>query len=686
MNQFGFRLREWDNRIQPDEPGRGEVFDLRGLLAVLRRHLRGMILWALVGLAAGIAYLVTTPPRYYAASKVLVDEQLSRLTSEISSNDAAIRDDTALMNEIQVLQSQQLARAVIDDLALLSDPVALDEPVSGARRALNTVTAPVRALLPAPQGGTPDAPDTPKALRDRLALKLAGDVIVSPVGRSYVIEIGYMSHDPAFAARIANSYAEAYLADQLVANFTAKSRTAEWMQTRLDQLQAEAQAAALEVEAFKARHGLIADRDQTRERVLAEQKLAEVEARIASTGQTATPALQADLDAARAEVERITSAQVGLRELEQREATLTALFKDFSARREAIGIQESFPVSSVRILTNADVPKRPAAPKAARVLPLFAMLGLLAGLAIALRREFRERFFRTGEDVHAAGLPFLGYLPRLAIPRATRKDMASAQPALSTARGAAPHDRETWRPERAAPDLFAALTRPHSAYVETLRSLRIGAELALGADECRVVGILSVLPDEGKTMTAANLANLLACAGARTLLVDLDLRHPGLSEALGATSGAGVVQVLMGQASLDDAIRPVAATGLDVLPCLRSSLHGFASELLHLPRLSALLAEARGCYDHVILDLPPLGAVADARIVLPHLDGALLVTEWGRTPRDLVAQQVMRDAQVRAKVFGMVLNNVDMDDLPSYARIDGTETYAGVYADYRTEA
>jgi succinoglycan biosynthesis transport protein ExoP len=228
-----------------------------------------------------------------------------------------------------------------------------------------------------------------------------------------------------------------------------------------------------------------------------------------------------------------------------------------------------------------------------------------------------------------------------------------------------------------------ALSAPHSAYVEALRNIRVAADLTRPGD-CTVMGVMSVLPDEGKTMTAVNYANALACSGARVLLIDCDLRHPGLSDAFRFTSGAGIVQVLMAEAALEDAVHPIPATGLDVLPCIRSSLFAYAGEMLRLPKMAALIAAARDHYDHVILDLPPIGAVVDAKILLPHMDCALLVAEWGQTPRDLIRQQVLREPHVRSRILGVALNKVRMDDLPKYSRIDGTENYIDVYSDYQT--
>lgn len=697
MKQLGLGLRELDARMPPDEAP-GATIDLRQALAVLRRRRRPILIWMALGLALGILYLLTTPPRYYAASKVLIDEQLSQLAEDVSSGEAAIRDDAALMNEIQVLQSQQLAAAVIDDLGLVADPDPLFDTPSAARRLVDTVLEPVRVLLSSPEPADTAADSAVSAeerQRNALALKLAGDVIVSPVGRSYVIEVGYMSQDAGFAARVANAYAEAYLSDQLVANLDAKRRTAEWMQTRLDQLQAEAQDAALAVETFKAENGMIADQDQTRQRLLAEQEAETVRADLkraqavldaararpdehsaadVANAEARVAALEAELAAPAAEVERITGAQVRLRELERRAATLSALVQDFSARRETMTLQDAFPVSSVRILTSADTPKDAAAPKVSRVLPVTTLLGLLLGLGFALRGEFRERFFRTGEDVRdQTGLPFLGYLPLIQFTRRRKGRLWS---------GRAPAEDGRWNPEDLAPHLFTPLSAPHSMYVEALRNIRVAADLSLPSG-CKVMGVLSVLPDEGKTMTAGNYANAIACSGSRVLLIDSDLRHPGLSDEMRLQSGTGIVQVLLKQASLADAVREVPSTGLHVLPCIRSDLFAFAGEMLRLPRMAELLAEARHSYDYVVLDLPPVGAVVDAKILLPNLDCVLLVTEWGRTPRDLVRQQVLRDPHLRGKVIGVALNKVALDELPKFSRIDGAENYLRVYADYQ---
>lgn len=368
--------------------------------------------------------------------------------------------------------------------------------------------------------------------------------------------------------------------------------------------------------------------------------------------------------------------QVQLKSLEQRAETLETLYQTFLTRFQEIDQQKSFPVSNVRILANAEVPRAAAAPSAMRVLAVMLVLGLMAGAGIAAFREWRDRFLRTGEDVqNDLGQRFLGYLPHF--------DAANGAPQLSRQARNAP--LKLSEPVPGMPVVrkpIHALQHPRSHYAETLRNIRFSSEVSLAGKSQIVIGITSIRPGEGKSSVALNLAAVMAASGNSVLLIDTDPRNPGLSRRLGLTRGVGLVEAALGRADWTKALRVIGDSGVHLLPCVTPGMMTHSSEMLGSKGMRQLLAATRARYSHVILDLAPLGPVVDARVVVPMVDQIVMVAEWGKTPKALVRETLMNEPALMEKTLGVVLNKVDMTSLRDYVSETGGEHYYEEYGDY----
>ena len=180
----------------------------------------------------------------------------------------------------------------------------------------------------------------------------------------------------------------------------------------------------------------------------------------------------------------------------------------------------------------------------------------------------------------------------------------------------------------------------------------------------RVFVITSSLAGEGKTSTAIGLAAAVSQAGNNVLLVDGDLRHPSLADALDLESSVGLTTVLVGRNSLSETIQHHAGTGLQVLTS--GPIPPNPTEILQSKAAGALFSEARETYDIVIIDSPPLLPVADAAILAVEADGALLVTRHGKTHRQNLELARARLEAVGARLFGAVLNMAPRSGLDAY--------------------
>lgn len=617
---------------------------------VLRRQKWPLLIGAALGLMLGLAHFATSPRMYYAVATVMVNEQTNDPTQEFMAGVPLMRNETAVLNQMQVLRSLQMAEQVVRELNLHNTPAFTSPPTSLARQIITGIKTRIRALLPV---NAPQDPATGVAEDARVlgaAMRLQRDLGITRVGRSFSIEVSLVHHDRFLAAAVANAYAAAFLADSQSANQDAAGRSAAWLRTHIENVRAAANEAAREAAEFRAAN-------------------------------------------------RASDMQ-GLRELEQRAQTLNDLHAALLSRLEMIAIEGSYPVSGGRLLSEAVVPRDPALPKAWRLLAAGLVLGLMGGMTVAALRELRETGLRTGEDVRmATGLAFLGYLPRF-----RKRSLARMRPVVEQAPAKAPEMpfvsrrpegadsfKLAWRPAPPAPvrparsrrlpaglapSLCIPALSPDSVYAESLKNVL--ATIARGAPPGgQVIAVGSLNPREGRTTVAANLAQLSALEGHRTLLIDADVLNPGLSAALGATEGPGLSDVLTDGSAHDAAVVTLPVSALDLLPSMPP---GDRTTLPNSVRMARLLAEARATYDVVVVDSQPLGLASDIKSILASLDAVVIVADWGRTRRAALEQYVANEPELAQKVAGVVLNRAVMRRLGSYGVALEGKRYMGARA------
>jgi protein-tyrosine kinase len=245
-------------------------------------------------------------------------------------------------------------------------------------------------------------------------------------------------------------------------------------------------------------------------------------------------------------------------------------------------------------------------------------------------------------------------------------------PALATAPWARPHGpvpvpaEDLWGD---APAIEAALdpvlvvsTDPRSPAAEQYRLLRTRLERLDQTSRSQLLIVSSPGIGEGKTTTSTNLALSMAEEPSRrVVLVDADLRRPGLAALLGVRAEPGLLDVLVGAATLDDALVPVPGTSLILLPAGLPDSH--AAGLLGSPLMQRCLDTLRGRFDRIVVDTAPL-AVADTHVLTRAADGILVVVRSGVTARPALERALA--GLDRAKVAGIVLNGTDAES-PSYA-------------------
>lgn len=365
-------------------------------------------------------------------------------------------------------------------------------------------------------------------------------------------------------------------------------------------------------------------------------------------------------------------AQVKLRDLESSAQTSRNLYDSFLQRFMEATQQQTFPISDARVITAATPPLKKSAPRGMLIFGGCGLLGLMMGAAAALARERMDNVFRTEGQVETVlGAECLGIFPRIDEVASTGKVQG---PPVALAQGLRPI-------EPVSSVLRHVLDAPFSRFTETLRSVKVAADIRGLSRQTRVIGVVSAVPNEGKTTIASNLAELMAQTGNKVLLIDGDLRNPKLTRSLVASAEVGLVEVLSGAKTIQEVLYADPTTGLHVIPAVLRGRIWHTAELISSNAMASLLQAAKASYDYVIIDLPPVVPVVDVRAAAHLIDGFVCVVEWGRTSRDVVAEAMSTVDVMRERLIGVVLNKASASTLKRLESYKG-RYYTSYYRDH----
>jgi succinoglycan biosynthesis transport protein ExoP len=226
-----------------------------------------------------------------------------------------------------------------------------------------------------------------------------------------------------------------------------------------------------------------------------------------------------------------------------------------------------------------------------------------------------------------------------------------------------------------------SVVAPLSHFTEALRGVKVALDSMLGDKPTKIVGIISVLPNEGKSTVSKNFASLVAHLGMRTLLIDADLRNPGLTRILAPRAEKGLLEALKGERQMREISFIEPESGLTFLPSVSKDRITHTSELLASPQMQLLIDDLQH-YDFIVIDLPPLGPVIDAKVAAKIVDAFVFVVEWGATARDFVANTLATEREIAEKCAGVLLNKVDMAIVGRYQSDALKEYYYSRYGNY----
>jgi polysaccharide biosynthesis transport protein len=334
-------------------------------------------------------------------------------------------------------------------------------------------------------------------------------------------------------------------------------------------------------------------------------------------------------------------AQVQLSELQREALANKALYEDFLNRFKQTSVQQDVQQADARIVATASAPSAPSFPNKSLYLYVALAVSLFVGVLVAFILEQLDNGFRTSDQVEKTlGFATLGMVPNLA-------------------RSRKPHE--------------VVVDEPVALYSEAIRSVRTALRYSDVDNPPRVVLVTSSLPSEGKTVFATSLARSVARSGSRSLLIDCDLRRPGVSRLLRPTHDVGLVNLFDDAVSIDSLIQVDEGSGMHFIPAVGGTAN--PQDLLGSQHMRSFIDQMRSKYDLIVLDSPPVLVVSDA-IILSHIaDTTMYIVRWEKTPRHVVAGAVKMLRANGGHVAGAVLSRVNTRRHAAYGYGDSAYYY-----------
>lgn len=605
---------------------------------------------------------------------------------------------------------------------LLNDPSVLSQTANQIRSVISfisqAVAAPETSIF---SERTSD--DAQSAALNAAASILNSRLSVRRDGLTYLISVNITSEDPRKSAQLANRVAELYLDQQLETKFEAIRRANDWLSERVASLREQVETAEASVEVYRAKHGLISAEGSTLtesqivnvsgQLANARAGLAEDTARLDSvrirlrSGRSidsivnvlTSPVIQqlraqysqvarkkAELGSSlgprhpdmlqvnqelqdlnqqiQAETDRIVGnlenevlvskqrvktlevsladaqgnlaqselARVHLRELQRDADTSRTLYESFLSRFKQTSEQEGLAQADATIVSRATPPGGPSYPQPKKILAQALIFGLMLGGALVWLAEAFDSGFRSPEDLEReTGLPTLGAIPFL-----EESDLVI--------------DGRKITPES------YVLEKPFSAFTEALRALKASLILTNVDRQPKSILVTSAVPGEGKTLSTIVFGRTLALSGAKVLLIDADLRRAGLTKSLNIEANYGFLECIVGTAEHADVIMS-DPSGADILP-LSKTVHT-PIDLFSSQSFRKIMKELTAKYDLVLLDSPPVHAVADTLIIAQSVDAVMVLARWHKTPRHIILSALKDLNKTKARIAGVVLSQVD---------------------------
>lgn len=584
-------------------------WQIEDYLRIVQIHRIWILAVTLAGALLGTLRLTQQPNIYQASAKILIESQAPQVVQfrEVTPWAGAGMAQQFIATELKIINSRAVAERVLEELNLAAFP-----PFSKAE--------------------------------DPVAV-LQGMIEVDQIRGTKLVEVRATHHKPELAAKLANKTAQAYAQINLERRQEMTTGGAHWLQDEVTRSEQKMKMAQQGLQQFKEQHRNIPVGDEEQNAVL--QRLQQLNTAVTETKKQRIEAetkyrekhpvlleLQAkeqDLEQALREQEKIALEMnrfaVEYNNLRRDAQSNEAIYNALLTRLKELSVQEGLQANNVQMVEEARMPESPVGPNRPRGILLSTLLGALFGCGLSLLLESLSKTIRNRSQFeNLLEIPFLGHVPLIPAAKNRRK-----------------------------PQRILLLTEPKSAAAESIRAIRTTLEFLLPAGQPQALLITSSLPEEGKSLLSLNLAIAFQELGRRVLLVDADLRRPTMHQSFRIPLEPGLSAYLQEQAQAGDIVQTIPSA--KDLPVVTAGLTpAQPTDLLISPRLRELIETWKKEYQVILIDTPPVLAVADTTALASLADGVIYVLRSDRSHRDVVLAGKQRLVDVGAKIVGGVLN------------------------------
>lgn len=647
-------MKNEDYEYYEDEQSpRESMLQLKDLLPALLMRWYWLLLGLLLGLGFGFYQAWKSVPVFQAQATVLVRDYSVSVLQTVDAAEFDLRSNAALETIRAGLMKYELCERIASDSAIRSlKGIVPPEPKKLFQTADEEASEAVTV---------PPPPELAAMIRSWLDVNLQKN--------SRLLSVAIEHPEPKVAATIANAVVDGYIAQRAEVKELGKSKSFELLEAQGERLKGELSNSKMKLSIYetpnRAELALVTAEQElnsmklryrpkhpkyveaSRKVELAKEQLRGTLQRVVVNPTDAEYwGLQSSAISGLEEEDKFESLREKLIErraqLETEIESQSKISETLFTQVETTEINKEQNEAEVIPYETARPPSLPVTEGKTRKVLKFSMLGLAAGIGLAILFQLLDNKFHTVSDVETKlSLPVLAAIPRLSA-RELKKPKGEVVPG-----------RESW-----APTLLFSRDDTETIAAESLRVLRAAVSLLGPAEERKLSMFTSALPSEGKTTVASNFACAMAQQGQKVLLLDLDLRKPSVHKAFGLQKDEkkGAVDILSGNAKPSEAL--ITETGMANLHLILSgSKAPNPGELLDSGRLQKFLDSLLGSYDHVVIDSAPVLAVADSRLIAPLVDNFCFVLRAEQTPKGAVKRALELIASTGKSPAGIVFND-----------------------------
>lgn len=701
-------------RVSSDYSVFGAEVHLRDYLMVFRKRYWVVVALFLIVFVSTAVFTFTMRPVYRSTVTIQINKENPQIVDFKEVFSVNTSDTDYYQTQYKILESRSLARRVIEELNLSVHP-----EFSSGSGAFSGLGKRVFGFFSFKGKGFSGQ----EVREDGLVNQFLSRLSVEPVRNSRLVRIHFESHFPELSSKVCNHLARVYIQRNIEARFMATEEARKWLLSQLDDLKAKVERTDEELQSFGTRHGIIsfeerenvalqrlnelgvaltkAESDRMAKEALYRQTVEgdfdtlvpilenkligdlrqsyiQLESQYMKLLETFKPdypevvRLKKQLEVLqgriRAEVDRVVAGirsdyesalqkerllrkafeeqKVRVMQMKEKEIRYNILKREADTNRELYqgllqrakeaGISAGIMTSNIQVVDQAEVPTRPYRPNKRMNLLLGALVGFFMGVGFAFFLEYMDNTVKTPVEVEQFfRLPSLGIVPMLS--GGERKQVENGDSYLME---------------------LITHNHPRSMVSEAFRNIRTSILLSFSGKPPKRIGVTSPNPGEGKTTTAINTAIALSQTGVKVLLIDADLRRPKIHRVLGFDNGFGLSNFLSGQVGLEDIIRETWIPNLFFISS--GPVPPNPSELIGSSLFRKMLDELGGRFGHIVLDSSPVLGFADSLVLSTELDGVILVSLSGKTPRETLGRARDVLSQVNARILGVVMNGVNI--------------------------